>query len=270
MAVGEFIFGYEDKLSAIQSGLFGYEKRLTRIGESIIVDVTEVLTTDLEAEVTKWPVERSQDISDHIKLGPVRIQIQGFISNAPLGGIAGVAQSVAAGVLSGFGAQLAQNTRIGGTSLVGTGLGTAVGARLGGALGNYLRGQDPDVSYPQKAMKALIDCYKDRKPFTIRTYFYPNENESNIYTNMVITALSFPQSVQTGDGLPFTLSAERIELVDLELKGVSGEFIRGFLAGNSAPPKADLGKQGTKPASEPAGRKASALLNTFRGLTGGL
>ncbi len=253
---------------ALAEFILGLEKRHTRIGDNIVVDVTEMIVTDLEAEVTRFPVERSKDISDHIKLGPVRVQITGFVGIAPLETTSSVVQSIAGGVLAGVGSQLARNTRIGGASLIGTGLGAAVGARIGGALASYLRTEDADYNFPMKALKALRGCFEARKPFTIRTYFFPEDDDTNLYTNMVITQLTVPQEAMTGDGLAFTLTAESINLVDLDLVQVSGEFIKGFLPANSAPTKSNLGKQGTTDPTSQTQRRSTALKNTWEALSG--
>lgn len=257
-------------MAGLAEFILGLEKRHTRIGDNIVVDVTEMIVTDLTAEVTRFPVERSKDISDHIKLGPVRIQITGFVGNAPLETTSSVVQSIAAGVLAGAGAQLASNTRLGGASLIGTGLGAAVGARIGGALASYLRTEDADYNFPLKALKALNSCYNARKPFTIRTYFFPEDDDTNLYTNMVITNLNIPQEAKNGDGLAFSMTAESINIVDLDLVQVSGEFIKGFGAANSAPTKSNLGKQGTNTPTSQTEKRATALKQGWGALSGSL
>lgn len=247
--------------------ILGTNKRRTVI-DSIVVDVTELLTTDFAAEVTQWPVERSGDITDHIKLNPLGLSITGFISNAPTGDLASTVQSIATGALAGLGAQIGRNSKIGASKLIGTGLGAAVGAQAGGALASLIRGTG-DESYPQKAMKSLIASFEARKPFTIQTYFFSQKTKNNIYTNMVITGLSFPQSVETGDGLPFQLTCQQISIIDLVLVPVSGEFIKGLGAANSAPAKADLGRQGTTTPAEKTEGRSSLLLQSvdaFKGL----
>jgi hypothetical protein len=250
--------------------ILGIEKRLTRI-DSLVVDVTEFIDTTLTSTITRWPVERSDNlsssISDNIQLEPVSFSMTGFISNAPLGGLEGALQSVAQGVLAGTAGRIAQNSRLGGNSLIGTGLGAAVGASVGGALGSYLRGAG-DQTYAQKAMLALVKAYRARKPFTIRTYFFPQGSDQNIYTNMVITSLNFPQSVETGDGLPFTMSCEQIDVVDLQLVSVSGDQIKGFSAANGAPKKADLGTQGTKPPTAQTQARTSFAVDIKNALGG--
>jgi hypothetical protein len=251
--------------------ILGIERRLTRI-DSLVVDCTEFINTTLRSTITRWPVERnpqnlSSSISDNIQLEPVSFTMNGFISNTPLGGVAGVAQSVAQGVLSGAAGRIAQNSRLGGTSLIGTGLGAAVGATVGGALGTYLRGPT-EQTYAQKAMLALLNAYRARKPFTVRTYFFPQGSDQNIYTNLVITNLDFPQDVTTGDDLPFTMSCEQIDVVDLQLTDVSGDFMKGFNTANSAPKKIDLGQQGTKPPTAQVETRTSFLVDIKNTLGG--
>lgn len=255
--------------------ILGLQKRRTSI-DAFVIDVTEFIDTTLSATVTRWPIEPDREnpgqlglITDNITLEPLSFSLTGFISNAPLDDNLLSVRSIAQGVLAGLGGEIAQNTRIGGASLIGTGLGAGIGALAGGALAQFKRGGNGDEAYAKVAMQTLISMYKSKKPFTIQTFFFPEVGSSNIYSNMVITNLNFPQNVQTGDGLPFTMQCEQVQIVNLEITDVDGSFIKGFQAANSAPKKKDLGKQGTKTPAPQAQVRTSFWIDLWNFATGG-
>lgn len=254
--------------------ILGLQKTRTSI-DSFVIDVTEFIDTTLSAQVTRWPIEPDSKnpnlppvITDNIALDPLSFSLTGFISNAPVDDNLQFVKSIAQGVLAGLGGAIAQNTKIGGASLIGTGLGAGVGALAGGALAQFKRNGVGEEAYPKFAMKTLIDMYKAKKPFTIQTYFYPEVGESNIYSNMVITSLNFPQNVQTGDGLAFTMQCEQIQIVNLQINDVDGSFVKGFGAANGAPKKKDLGAQGTKTPTPQVEEKTSLAIDSWRGIKG--
>lgn len=251
--------------------ILGLQKRRTSI-DAFVIDVTEFIDTTLSAQVTRWPVEPDREnpgqlglITDNITLDPLSFSLTGFISNAPLDDNLQSVRSIAQGVLAGVGASIAQNTRIGGASLIGTGLGAGAGALAGGALAQFLRGGNGDEAYAKIAMQTLIGMYKAKKPFTIQTFFFQETGPSNIYSNMVITSLNFPQNVETGDGLAFTMQCEQIQIVNLQINDVDGSFVKGFGAANGAPKKKDLGAQGTKTPTPQVQEKTSLAIDSWRG-----
>lgn len=260
--------------------ILGLQKRRTKIGTSFVVDVTEFIDTTFSAQVSRWPVEPDYknaghpgSISDNILLNPMSFSMTGFISNAPLDDNLQSVKSVAQGVLAGLPGEIAKNTKIGTASLIGTGLGAGLGAIAGGALALYSRDEHNDPTYTRTAMETLIRMYEFKKPFSIETYFNPqrmvgegnNQVRQNVYTNMVITSLNFPQNVETGDGLAFTMQCEQIQIVNLQINDVDGSFIKGFGAANSAPKKKDLGAQGTKTPTPQVQEKTSLTIDGWRG-----
>src|SRR5438045_7411266 len=43
---------------------------------------------DREAEVTEFPVEQGGNVTDHVRIKPIVVQIKGCVSNTPIGDVA--------------------------------------------------------------------------------------------------------------------------------------------------------------------------------------
>ncbi|MFK5283573.1 phage baseplate protein, partial [Lacticaseibacillus paracasei] len=80
----------------------------------LIVDVTVSEVTNIEAEVTTNPVEAGPDVNDNIRLKPISINLDGFVSEAPLNlastvqGIGGAGAGSIGNLAGGFGGKIAQ------------------------------------------------------------------------------------------------------------------------------------------------------------------
>lgn len=233
-------------MEKISSLIFGKAKQRTKIGE-MIVDVTEAIVTSRAATISEFPVEQGSDPTDHVRLGALSLRLEGFISSAPTDEMKNLVQSLVNGVAGGAGAAIGSALKIKGGTLLGTGLGILAGNKIGEGLG-LLNSDRNDVNYAQKAMMVLIRMQESRSPQTIQTYFFPTNSKENIFTDMIITQLDFPQTSVEGDGLKFSLTARQVTFVSLQLVGVSADFIKGLQAGNSAPKLKDLGRQAKKEA----------------------
>jgi len=64
--------------------------------EGLEVDAVITRGTDFSAQVTRAQVEDGTTISDHVVLDPVSLQIEGFISNHPVGLLEGLGSAVEA------------------------------------------------------------------------------------------------------------------------------------------------------------------------------
>lgn len=62
-----------------------FEKRRTTI-DAVVVDATISESHTRSAEITNHPVEKGADISDHYRLKPDVLQIEGVVSNSPVPG----------------------------------------------------------------------------------------------------------------------------------------------------------------------------------------
>lgn len=246
--------------------IFGREISRTQLGDTFVVDCTISMNTTFSADVTKSPVQKGSKITDHINLNPMSYQIEGLISESPIGGIGNEIESIAGGVFGGLVGTAAINSGIGPATGLLTGFGALFGATAGGELSKFVGARDEKGKAPRIAMKSLIDLMRSKQPFTIRTFFHSAKDKS-IYSNMVITNLSFPQSAKEGNSLRFNMTAEQIEIVNLDMGTVDAKFINGLQAGNSADSAKDLGQQGTESPKEPTKTFSSTLydLSSFGG-----
>ncbi len=53
-----------------------------------IIDATPVETHELSAETTEHPIEEGADVTDHVRILPDQITIEGVVSNTPVGTLA--------------------------------------------------------------------------------------------------------------------------------------------------------------------------------------
>lgn len=56
--------------------------------DGYVVDVFVTEEHSHEAEVTQWPVEEGADITDHVRLLPDSVTLEGIVSDTPIGAVA--------------------------------------------------------------------------------------------------------------------------------------------------------------------------------------
>lgn len=223
-----------------------FRKALTS-GETKIfaLDVVKAIKTNLSASITKFPIEGGGNISDHVQLEPLTISLEGLISESPSSQFLTIASSIA-----GFAAQTSGQFE----GLSSTFASAAASAAVSGVAGLF-GGAGKDASYiplltdrkavdpdfPKKAMKGMIQMFEAGEPFDIRTYF-----TDDIYRNMVMKKLSFDQDASKGNSLPFTMSCERVVLIEA-FSVTPAEFRMADPAGSSAAETANQGSKATKP-----------------------
>ena len=248
----------------IANFIFGNESERTKIGPGIIVDATTNIVTSRKATITESAVESGADVSDHARVGPKTLVLDCFVSDSPTDEMQSFLSSVAGGVLGGVLGKVGANSKIGGASLVGTGLGAALGSRAGkiamSAFGSA-RGED----YPKQVFQDLFFMQENFAIIDIQTFFMKGTGDQAFYKDMIITDLSVPQTAADGNGLRFQLTARNIRIVTLNLTDVKGQFMIGSHPANSAEKKADRGKQGTKKAESKTSDNATILYKTFVG-----
>lgn len=187
---------------------------LTKDTAEFPIDVTMKIDTSIKAKVTSFPVEGSvANVSDHVQPTPLRLSLTGMISTSPTSLLLTVASSLAQKQLESAGKFSGLSKTFASAALAA---GVSAAASLGGSASNTdatfaklltIRGEvDPD--FPKKAMQGMIKMFRQGIPFTLRTYF-----AEEIYINMVMDSLSFPQSPKIGDSLMFSMSCTKIEIV---------------------------------------------------------
>jgi len=191
------------------------------------IDVTTSIATNLSAAVTKFPIEGRENITDHVQPAPLTLSLKCMISESPSAGALTLASTLASSII---GSAIPNKLSSGfARALTGAAV-TAIASQIG-------KGSDDndndagfkdllttrsiaDTEYPKKAMLGLARMFQAGTLFTLRTFF-----NSGLYTNMVMTSLSFSQTSKEGDSLSFSMTCEKVKTVkafsfatNLELK----------------------------------------------------
>lgn len=151
------------------------------------IDCTIKQVHSRKSTPSKFPVEDGTQISDHIILEPIMLELEGIISDSPLSIIGSL---VTAGAAAAGGA-------------VGKSKGSAVAVGGVGLAKALLGGESPSV----EAYNTLLDIQSSGEPVDVITGYKK-------YSNMWISNLSAPRDNKTGDALIFTVHLEQLILVE--------------------------------------------------------
>lgn len=208
------------------------------------IDVTKTLNTSVRAAITQFPVEGRDNINDHFQPTPIEVSMAGMISISPSQKTLTVASNLAAAVVGtqfqGLSSTFASAAAAAAVSGAAQLLSGNVGLESPGY--NKLLGKrgEQDPNFPKKAMLGLLRVFERGVPFTIRSYF-----DVKVYTDMVMTSLTFPQDATIGESLNFNMTAKKIKTVEVFKKTI-GEFKAVDPAGSSASDKKNKGKVSLK------------------------
>lgn len=172
-------------------------------------------THNRESPPTEFPVENGLTISDHVIVKPFELELNGIISDSPIGGIKGLLTEAATTAAS------ALLPPIG-----------VIGASVGYALFNAItQSESPSVA----AYNQLLNLQKNAQPVTVLTSLYR-------YENMWIKSISVPRDASQGQALIFTVKMTQLILVSPQSVNVKIFANPGLSAGLQ-----DLGQQSTDP-----------------------
>lgn len=231
-------------MASLLALITGDSPQRLKIADVIVVDATTREVPTYEADLSKNPVEDGPDVTDHIRIRPVRLEIEGVISETPLT----LASSVQGLVASGLGGIAGRAT---GSSLVG-----AAATVVGGAIGAKLFGESKNPAL--EAYKKLLDLFSKREPFTVTS-------KLESYANMVITKLTFPRDPRTGKALIFNATFEQIQVVVAKTARVKA--LRSDVK-HTGGGKDSLGNQSSNPADANTQSNATILRSGWQ-LAGG-
>lgn len=207
---------------------------------TMVLDASLSENHELSAEITDNEIEDGSNVSDHVRLKPQRLTINGLISSSPL-------TNFSAGIGTIVTASTAFVSQAVGPSLLGNVVSTLAGTTIGSLAG--LVNLPPRK--PEDAYKFLEEIWKKREPFSVVT-------KLKRYENMIITSLSVPRSASVGDSLQFTATLQQVTIVKTQtieipaFKIASGSKARGAST-------ASLGKQATKTPATATGEKGSSI-----------
>lgn len=180
--------------------------------EGLEIDTTISENHEYSNDVSDYPVEQGANITDHIKNKPEILRIEGITSNTP---IRFITENFSA-FLRDDGSnrmQLAYNTLL--------------------SYAGYTPSKQPNVE-PIKTIDPSI--------LTIVTGL-------KVYTNMVITSLTFPRTITTGESISYNIEFKKIHFVEAEFTKVNkSSNLKGKAPNttNQAAKTADTGKTASK------------------------
>lgn len=137
------------------------------------IDMAKTEEHVLDSEATTYPIEDGSDVTDHVRLLPIQVTVEGIVSDTPIGDMVLIRQ-----------AELP-----------------------------ILAFSDPTTAtvvtatrHSEAALAKLKSIRAARRPITIVTAL-------QTYKNMVMTSLSIPLSRETGKALRFNATFQQVEIV---------------------------------------------------------
>lgn len=217
-----------------------------RFPDLLVVDATVSEVPTYEAEPTEHPIEDGSAITDHVKVKPITLKIDGIISETPLtlsaqlAGLTAAAGSVGGSIVGGFKGGVANQL-----ATIGAG---KLGAKI---FGNT---QSPVVIARQQLRDLLL---KKRLHRIVTKY--------EVFDNMILTSLTFTRDQNTGGSIKFSATAKQIKIVKSEVVTIDN-IARSAAHGSK---KTKLGQQQGTAATADQTKKSSALFKLGNLLGGG-
>jgi hypothetical protein len=168
------------------SNLVGVGKKLlftnqSKIGE-LFIDGTHLETIDYSSEITNHPIETGSSISDHIYINPLKVKMEGSITEASVD-IIGTVKDIA---------------------------GLFDGNLLNNAV-NKFKGNSTKLT---AAYELLKDLHASKSLVTVINYL-------DTFDNMVIETLTFPRDNKVGNRLFFEITLKQITLASVKTVSIS-------------------------------------------------
>ena len=201
----------------------------------MLVDAVLSLAPEYEAELTEHPVEEGSDITDHIRVKNIKLQMSGVASETPIN-LAASLQGLTSSIAGAIGAKL------------GGQLGASVGAAAGGFGAALLK---QSQSPADEMREFLIRLLESRKTFTLWT---PQKR----YDDLVLTNVTFPKDQSTGRALRFSAQMRQIRIVKsqvVRLDNVADNVL------HTASKSSKLGKKSTTLTDDQTGKQSSLLFS---------
>lgn len=206
---------------------------------ALILDASISENHERSANLSQSPIEDGSLVTDHVTLNPLKLTLNGIISDVPLSDV---------GSLIGSGVGTVSST-------IGESLGGIAGAAAALGVGSVASLVSESPRDVQDAFKYLNELWKNRTPFTVVTAL-------TRYQDMIITNITFPRSATIGGGLQFNIQLEQVRIVQSSVIKLPVEQLKDDAKRSQGTNK--LGKQAAKNAKEETGRKSSLLLQGFK------
>lgn len=202
------------------------------------------------AQVTDNEIEDGSTVSDHIKLDPQSVTMEGMVSSSPVAVLGlGVSEGDVLGAAKDF---------VNGNKNAFEDLGDSFTSQFK----DKKKASTEDLvkrpnRTPKEAWNYLKELQTLRQPFAIVTTL-------DRYENMVITSLSAPRTAEDGYSLKFTAQLKQIQIVSSSTVLIPAFKTESGGTENRASSKGKLGKQSAKEATEKQKDNSSLLLKGFK------
>lgn len=200
------------------------EKKFQTKIETLQLDAAISISPTFSAKTTSNPVEDGSEFSDNTTLDPVKLSIEGIVSEAPLE-LSDSLKNAATGLVGSAIDKVAKDA-------FGAAGGFVTGAAVAGISG-LLNNRDDPTQRPADGYKYLKELWTSRKPFTVVTRLQS-------FPGMILTSLTTPQSADNGRSLRFTAEFQQIRIVE------SKTIVLAKVKNESGASTQDRGKQKTK------------------------
>lgn len=243
MALISLLTGNLTPRTKFQSGVDG--------SDLFVVDAVLSITAEHEAEATENPVEDGADITDHIRVKPIKLSLEGIASETPIN--LGASLLGAASIAAGIGGSYAVKKYTGASGKIALG-GKVAGAVAGIGLNALFNSKTP----AETCREFLIGLVQSRNIFKLWT---PQKR----YDNLVMLSVKFPKDQKTGRALRF--SAQMREIVIAKSQSVRLDNVDTSVL-HTAPKTSDLGRKSAGSLTSEASSKSSLLYSGIQSVGG--
>lgn len=216
-------------------------------GGGLVVDAMVSEVHELSSQITNNEVEDGSQLSDHVRLMPIRLNLEGIVSKSPLTIFSSAFNTGLSYAAATVGAS--QGAVAAGSALIGAGLEGAP------ALGTAIFG---GKAAGTKSLSSLV--LKSREPSDVWSFFnqlwelripFSVNTGLKSYQNMIIASLSVNRSSQVGQSVKFNMSLQQVQLASTLIIKVP-EFKVKSDAAHSAASEVSAGKQSSTDSSDNA------------------
>ena len=213
------------------------------------LDASVSLSTSLTANVTTFPVEGRQNITDHVQPQPLTIQVEAVIAESPSQKLLTLANTLANQAVTATGQFQGLSATFASAALATASSQFLRNREFEKAKGNFAalltNRAEVDPNFPKRAMLGLQKAFDRGELFDIRTFF-----SDVLYKDMVMTTLTFSQTAEMGDSLSFNFTAQKITTVE-DFVRVQTELRMKDPAGTSGAESTDKGEKNKLPEQKP-------------------
>lgn len=206
----------QDYIDALATQYVVKPPRATGIG-GFVFDYEGTISIDHQADITDHWTEANSAIQDHIAIKPIKITLQGFVSELALRpttglvGALGVIQDklgLIPGYTNGWSPQMA--TRLQKAVTTATNAATAINTAIAraGNIVDMIPGASSGETKQQQAYRSLVSMYKTKQLMYVVTPY-------TTYPRMVISALSFTQDDTTKTITDITVTLKQLNFASV-------------------------------------------------------